>query len=286
MRGALLSTCCSGISTVFRKKSLDLFKPTHASQYVFGLIGCLAPLMMVIFYRMSGRVTWDSVSIARYYIALILTWCVVALIYRPLSQLIYQENTIASLMPFENINKVLSLVITFFVFHDVSTTSLMISLCAVWIIITCSIDFHDFSMPKWFMKILLVQALVSVRYIIMAWCVIQLSGNVFYVYEQIVYLLLLIGIIASTHTQDQITQLSSLFYGNRLISSFLGTVSMIVTLYLISEVGATMVILLWFLQMLIQLVVAYFYLHEIPTRRDIILTIIVSTLVWVWFMLK
>lgn len=94
------------------------------------------------------------------------------------------------------------------------------------------------------MKILLVQALVSVRYIIMAWCVIQLSGNVFYVYEQIVYLLLLIGIIASTHTQDQITQLSSLFYGNRLISSFLGTVSMIVTLYLISEVGATMVILL------------------------------------------
>jgi hypothetical protein len=51
-------------------------------------------------------------------------------------------------MPYDNINKILSIILAFFIFSDVSLITLLITIFAVIIIIAFSIDFKTLKIPK------------------------------------------------------------------------------------------------------------------------------------------
>ena len=243
----------------------------------------LQPFLIICWYFIFWVVSFEKISFQREYIWLIGIIITLALVYRPLNLIIFEEEKLATLMPFVNLNKIFSLCLSYFIFHDVSLLSLGISLLAVFVIIWFSIDFKYFTFPKNFGKILIVQLLTSIRFIAMWRCIIQLSDTVYYVIEWLMYWVILLLIILSRHNQNQITQFSKEFYANRLWASFLWAIWFIISLYLISELWTTIVILLGFLNVGLQIIVAYFYLDETPSKKDIILTALVLSLVALWF---
>jgi drug/metabolite transporter (DMT)-like permease len=282
-----MSTFLWSFAWVFWKKALNICKEKkNTSLYVFWLFWYIGSIIICIIYFANGMITIGQLTIPWYYIGLILVSIFVALIYRPLNQKLNQEEKLATLVPFSNLNKIFSLTLSFLIFKDVSLTALLISLSAVLIIVWASIDLKHFSFPKNFKKILIIQSLISVRYIIMSRCILQLNDKIFYVYDTIFYTATLLIIVISSHTQWQIKQFSKRFYLNRMGASIFWAISTVISLYLISELWATTVLLLWFLNVALQIIIAYFYLGEKPSKKDIILTVVVSVLVAIWFYFK
>jgi hypothetical protein len=282
-----MSTFLGSFAGVLWKKSLTLCKENkNTSLYIFWLFWYIGSAIICAIYFLNGMISIEQLTIPWHFIGLIVVSIIVALIYRPLNQRLNQEEKLATLVPFSNLNKIFSLTLSFLIFKDVSLTALLISLSAVLVIVWASIDLKHFSFPKNFKKILLIQGLVSVRYIIMSRCILQLNDKIFYVYDTVFYALTLVIIILSSHTQWQLRQFNKGFYINRMWASIFWAISTVISLYLISELGATTVLLLGFLNVALQIIIAYFYLGEKPSKKDIILTLIVSVLVAIWFYFK
>jgi len=65
-------------------------------------------------------------------------------------------------MPYDNLNKILSIILAFFIFSDVSLVTLIITIIAIIIIIAFSIDLKTFKIPKSILMFSFAQALTSV----------------------------------------------------------------------------------------------------------------------------
>ncbi|USN55430.1 MAG: EamA family transporter [Candidatus Peribacteria bacterium] len=102
-------------------------------------------------------------------------------------------------------------------------------------------------------------------------------------YDGLLYLLLLLLLIFSTHVQSQTMHFTKQFYSNRFGAAMLGAVGTVISLYLIAELGASIVVLLGFVEMALILVFAYFFLGERPTRKDLVMTGVVMCLVALGF---
>ncbi len=287
MWGALLSTCFKGVASVLWRKALAICKWNESvSMYVFSFFWMIGSIIITIIYITTGMVEFSDLRIPREIIAIICWAILMKLVYRPMSQRLNQQESLATLVPFSNLNKIFSLTLSFFIFKDVSLTALLISLSAVVVIIWFSIDFKHFKLPNNFRNILIIQTLVSICYIIMSRTILQVSDKVFYIYDSIIYVIMLSIIIIVSHAQGQFKEFNGWFYKNRLWASFIGAAWTVISLYLITQLWATAVLLLWFLQVALELVIAYFYLGEKPSKKDIILTVIVSVLVATWFYFK
>jgi drug/metabolite transporter (DMT)-like permease len=154
------------------------------------------------------------------------------------------------------------------------------------VIIYFSIDFKTFKVPKTFGLILLVQWLISARYLLMSRVILELGDRVFFVYDIVLYTLALVVIIWFNHQWGQIRAFPASFYKFRFWAAFTGVIGTVISLYLIAELWATVVLLLGFLQVALIMIMATLYLGEHPTRRDILMTIIVTALVWIGFYFK
>jgi hypothetical protein len=76
------------------------------------------------------------------------------------------------------------------------------------------------------------------------------------------------------------------YYLPRLTWSFLWWWSYALSLIIISELWLSISILLWFIWMWMTLLLSYLILHDKPSKKDLILTIIVTWLVWIWYYFK
>jgi hypothetical protein len=72
-----------------------------------------------------------------------------------IEQKIYKVEKISTLMPFENLQKVFVVIISYFLFSDTSLTTLLITLLSIIVIILFKIDFKNFKLPKFIKPIIL-----------------------------------------------------------------------------------------------------------------------------------
>jgi len=61
---------------------------------------------------------------------------------------IYREEKISTIMPYTNVNKILTIIASFFLFADVSIISLFITIFAIFVVIIGSINFKTLKFPK------------------------------------------------------------------------------------------------------------------------------------------
>ncbi|USN55431.1 MAG: hypothetical protein H6765_02265 [Candidatus Peribacteria bacterium] len=85
-------------------------------------------------YFVTGMVSSDELAVGWQYLAMLILVSCIALSYRPLHMRLYQQEQMSVLMPYSNLNKIFSVIISFFLFRDVSILSLCIILVAILVI--------------------------------------------------------------------------------------------------------------------------------------------------------
>lgn len=275
---AVLSTIIAAFSDVFWKKSLWY----KVRPFAHSLTAYPIPILLCCYFLFTGFSFLSTPLLAVGTVALILF---IDIIKEPVVQQVYKEEKISVLIPYFNLNKIFVIVASFFLFKDVSNISFCITILTAAIIILWAMDIKKRKLPRNFWKILFVETAKTIWVLLWGWLVLN--------YGEIIYfnIYVALGIFAFLALSIKTSQVKDLktppfaFWWYRMIGA-LGWVSWFLSLLVIKNLGLSISILLGFLWIWITLIISYIFLKDIPSRKNILLTIVVASLIWIWYYFK
>ena len=275
---ALFGTFIASFAEVFWKKSLS-----------FGLRPIAHNLasypMWVLFFAYFLFVWIDLSGFGFLFFIIVVFVNFLNIVLQPLVQKVYREEKISVIMPFTNLNKIFVIIASFFIFQDVSILSFFIILFTVLIIILASFDFKNKTIPKNFSTILAVESIKAADIFLSWWLVVHYGEVLYFNVTFLVWLSMYLAISLYTWQIQDIKDAPLGYWKVRIIWA-LWWVSWFLSLIVVSSLGLSLSVLLWFLWIWVTLFVAYFFLGDTPSKKNILLTISVALLIGTWFYFK
>lgn len=204
---------------------------------------------------------------------------------QPIRQQIYREEKISLIVPYTNLNKIFVLITSFFLFQDVSYVTFYIIIFTIIIIAFSSIDFKNKKLPRNLEKIIWDEILITIE-ILIAWWMVITYGSILY-FCSYVLIGFIVYLVVNTFT-GQISDIKTapIWYWKIRPIWALGWVAWFLSLLVIKNLWLSLSILLWFLWIWMTLLISYSVLWDVPSKKNIRLTVIVSLLIWAWYYFK
>lgn len=279
---AIVGNILSSVSTVLWKKTLLISRlPKIFFRFLGEMNGLIIAFVIIAIAGFDRNIFKDRKVIAG--IAVIL---LIAIWYDYIQQWLYRKEKISSLLPYENLNSVFTIIAGFFLFKDASIISVGVWVIVIIITIWSSINFKDFERPKNLKSILLVQCLIATESILTWYFLADLwNKDYFILYEIIIIAILIIPVVIKGYLAKA-KNTNTKFRGYETGQATGSNISFLLYLFLVSEFGIVVSTLLSFLANGITMIFGYIILKEKPSRKDIYLTIITTVLVGIWFYFK
>lgn len=275
---ALLSTFIQAFADVFYKKSLTYRVWARAHELATYNVW----LMLFVYFVASG---FSLFSVPLMGFLIVGSVIVIDSLRQPLMQQVYREEKISVIMPYLNLSKIFIISSSFFLFGDVSLTSFIITLITVWVIMWASIDIKTLKLPRNFLKILCVEILRAVAALVGAWIIVTYNEVTFLNLYVVLWLFYMISLTYITGQYLDLKNVPLRFWTDRFLAS-LWWISWFLSLIVIKNLWLSVGILLWFIWIWVTLLFSYLLLWDKPSKKDILLTIAVSLLVWAGFYFK
>ncbi len=280
---ALVSTCIDAFASITRKKSLEL--NTYLSAYGFKILWMFGPLIFVPYFLFQNKYSFQKLNLGL--IFAILCICLVRIVSTNLSQYIYKNEKVTVLMPYENLNKVMSIIASFFLLWDGNIKTVWVAFIVIVILLIASLDFQKITFPQIFALLFLHESLTATRSISTAYIIKMLSSYVdYFIIESGILILFLVIWTIVYKDLDKFSLMTKKFYSYRVFAGVLGTMSYVIGLYLISSLGLVLTILLSFLWITVKLILWYFVLHDRVQIKNIFLAVTITGLVSLWFLVR
>lgn len=276
---ALLWTVFDSFRTMLWKKSSIYW----VSRYLFVVIWTLIDVILAYILLFFWLLNFSSFSFLILFLVLLTT--ILYVFTWSIDQYVYSNEKISVLTPYENINKILSISFWFLIFWDISFLSFFISLIAWIIVVISSIDFKNLKVPR-LIKVFFISQLILSLNILIVWYVLKnISAIDYFITGNILYFFFFL-LLAFFKKQLDFKSIKPWFYRTRISSSALWNVGYFIRLLIISSLWVTMWILFSYLYVWFILVLSYLFLWDKPTKKNVILTIVLSLLVWLWYYFK
>jgi hypothetical protein len=288
---ALSSTFFSALWKMFLKKSLKTSKNLMVADYVWVILPFIFVFVLILvwwFHTFSIQLSQEFIV----YGLIFLNFLLYALWWF-ISWHIYKVEKISYLIPYEYIWRIISIFWWYFYFQDVSNITFYIGLLAIFIIIFSTFNFRDFKFSTkillfsfWqiisgFWNILAAYILVSPEkgWLWIAW--IDFFG--LYVLLWFLFYFLLSLLFSWGKDIKEMWGGSILF---RTISWVFAYFAWFLALVVIAKLGLTLSILFWFFGVLFTMALSYLFFWDVPTKKNIILTWVIVSLVSLGFYFK
>lgn len=212
--------------------------------------------------------------------------CVFAMINTQIYQNICRESKMSSILPFNNLSKVFSIMFAVLFFQDWSLFSLIICMLIILILIFSQIDFKTYKLPKSLYKILFME-FTSALTILASWYAIKNYWEFEYLsFYVILWIVLLSSAAYYLWEFKTLIWQASWFWKNKIISSVLYSLAFVLNLFVIWELWISMWVLLSFIFPAFVIALWITMLWEEPSKKDIIINIIITSLVWLAYIIK
>lgn len=278
MISALISTLISSIADVFWKKSLNYDVRPRAHE-----LACYPlALAILVYFIISGYSFFELHYMA--FIAMLLI-VVVDAVRQPVLQQVYKEEKISLIIPYLNLSKIFIILLGFFIFQDVSYTTLIIAIITVWVIVVWKMDLKTCKLPRNFSKILFVETCRTSSTLIAGWIILTYWNiTMFNLYIAFWFITVLLLTIQTGQIKD-IKSKPLEFWKYRQIGA-IWWIGWFISLIVIKNLWLSLSILLWFLGIAVTLMLSYLVLWDKPSKKDLLLTLVVSILIWIWYYFK
>jgi hypothetical protein len=271
----------------YRKKSSE-FSSLPNSLFVL-----LWPIIWIIFIYILVFIIWINTEIFwNYYVIwlLILAW-ITDWAWAILEAWIYKKVKISKILPYTSFDKLFIIVIWFILFYwnnwYTSIPTLIITIFTVLLIIWLSIDFKKIKIEKVIIQYIFVKLLYAIATLLM-WSVLlyYTTMDVFAVII-LVYLSFHISLnLLLKKDFSLILKQKKQFYVYRWISSTIWRWSFILWMFIIQTSWVLIASLLSFITIVFSIISMKFILNDTPTKKQIILAILVIILIWIWYYFK
>lgn len=273
----------NGITNIFLKSASHNYRWSNAWFMIFSQIQFFLIAFVFIFL---WKVEF-SFQQSTYLLYLLILLCIIFWsIYTLAVQYSFKNEKITVLQPYSNLDKIIIIILWYFIFSDASFTTFIISLFAFLLIIIFSIDYNKLRISKVVWVYMVWNFFWALR-VLIAWYILthMTSLNFVFLYALILVPILIIFMIYRHQLQD-ITHSSKQFYIYRWAASLSWWLSYFISIYLLSELGVVLSSLLSLVSLVTTLIFAYFLLWDKPKIKDIILSILVVGLILLWYIYK
>lgn len=159
-------------------------------------------------------------------------------------------------------------------------------LLASFIVILPNVDFNNFKMNKYSLMVLVSSTIKSIQIFAVLYFLTILSPSNFYFLETVLILIISSILIVSQNEFKEL-KLISKKYAKLLFSA--NTVAIISTLLALTMYSSLWIIatsLLMLLYLVFIYILWFIFLKEIPSKKDIIITLFVSIFIIIWILFK
>jgi len=278
----IIATILESLDTILWKKSLDLNK---MPQFMFNSIWYTGDFIMAFILILFWVFNYELIF--NYQILSIIFAIVILTIFNSiLEQYIYKSEKISVLVPYEYLSSIFVIIISFFLFSDVSIITLIITLLAIIIITLFSIDFKKLVLPKNIKLIFLLHIIWSIKLLTLWYILIKITNfDYFSIFTFFFSIITLIVFIIKKYYK-QFNKWNKEFYKYRFSASIAWTFWELMSLFIIAELWLILATLLWFLWLASTLILWYFILKDKPSKKDILLAVIILILISIWYYFK
>ncbi|MDD2515778.1 MAG: hypothetical protein PHF46_02285 [Candidatus Gracilibacteria bacterium] len=273
----------SSLDTIFRKKSLEINK---VSANVFMFMGTMGTFFIALILLGFGLI--DVANIFTRGFVCLIGINFFGTIANKIEQKIYKEEKLSVLAPYSNLDIIIVVITSFFIFSGKqSLVSFSTAIMAAILIAGSSIDFKNFSVPKGFSSLICAKFIRAGKSLFVGYMLLTLNSIDYFFLNSASYLLLqFIMIFLISKDFATIKNSNTPFLKVRIFSVILGNIGAIMGLFLIKSLGLVISNLLGFLSLAVTLVFSYFFFKDIPTKKNIFVTFLVCALVGVGIYFK
>lgn len=276
----ILSPLFKSFSTVFWKRSMSYW----ITGFLFTLTWSFWEIILSFIFIIFGFSAFFWLSL---WLFLIIIFDDILYVFAALiSQYVYKNEKISILAPYENINKILTIIFSFFIFTDVSFLSFLITLIAWIIVIYNSIDFKNFWFPKFLKLFFIYQLILSITILLTWYILMKISAIDYYVLCNFIFAVFIWTIVLARRDLLLLNWLDKKYYIFRFSWALLQTLAFLLSLFIIWALWVTMSMLFSYLYIWFVLFMSYIFFKDIPSKKNIILIVVLSLLVWLWYYFK
>lgn len=278
----IIATILESLDAILWKKSLDLNK---MPQFMFTSIWYLGDFIMafilIVFWIFNYELIYN------YELILIIFWIVVLTIVNSLlEQNIYKNEKISALIPYEYLSSIFVIIISFFLFSDVSVITLIITLLSIVVITLFSIDLKKLIFPKNIKKIFILHIVWAIKLLTLWYILVRISNFDYFSIFTFFFFIITVVVFIIKKYYTQFNKWNKEFYKYRFSASIAWTFWELMSLFIISSMWLIIATLLWFLWLASTLLFWYFILKDKPEKKDILLAIIILILISIWYYFK
>ena len=279
---AIINTFLDSIADVLYKKTLSIssIKPM-IFQFMGEILSIPFIIIIAIIFHFNFKLFIDPVILWGF-----IAMTIFFILGNNLWQYLYKNEKLSTLMPYFKINSFIVVILGFLFFKDASLTSFLICVWAIIITTIFSIDYKDYSAPKNFFKIILHEVYKTIEFLIAIYILKNITSVEYVILYQVYYVVIVFLIIAYQRDFKEFKKFNSQILKYRYMGYSLGFASYFIDIFLLKEYWVIILTLFWFFCSSLTLTIAYFFLKEVPEKKEIMLWILVTILAWVGYYFK
>lgn len=283
----IFASLMGAIWSSYRKKAID------NSTLHNWLITLIWPVIWLIYIYLCVFIFWINSNI--FYdnkiILLLLIWWFIDWIAALIEVSIFKKVKVSKILPYWSFDKLFIILLWFILFYwnpwYTSITTLLISLLTVVVIMLFSIDYKNFWIERdiklyIFVKFLYACTTLIIWKILFEYTTLDVFSVIIFVY---LWFHLFSNIIFKRNFKTLFTQPKQ-FYKYRITSSSLWRISFILSIIIIEKSWVLIASLLSFITIVFSIFSMKFILWDNPTKKQILLALLVICLIWIWYYFK
>jgi len=271
----------------YRKKAIDNSNLSIALYTIFWpIFWFFLVYFLSIFWGIDIKIYKDY-----FYLWIILIISILGVFANYIDVYSFSKTKLSYLLPYKDFDKLIIILIWFFLYYwtknSTSITSFFITLFTVFIILINSINFKNVKFDR-IVVIYLIGKIFSAISVLLLWYVLIKYSTITYMSINI-FFLLLIYLLIIFFKKDNIKNIfnqSKTFYKARTISLLTWWLWIILSFYIIESSWLLIATLISFISLVFNILSIKFILKDNPTKKQIILAIIISILIGLGYYFK
>lgn len=280
---AIISEILGTLWGVIWKKSLSFSPPSFFNWSIWYIWWIIISIILFAFLWLE-MFSWDF-----FFLFFSALWTLAACLENFIAQWIYKTEKISSLIPYEQLSKVFVLIFSFFfLWESDNLIQLFLAIFIIIFLFFMSFDFKNYSFPKKLPLVLFSQFLVFVQITSIWYAVKNVSFLSHYVLYSVFWAFIFLALMLFFKDKEfpEIKKLPKKYYKTRFAWVLLTRSSLVITVFLYSNLWIIITSLLSFLWLASRMIFSYIFFNDKPTLKNAFMAIFVLILVTFWFYFK
>lgn len=280
---AIFWSILNGISNIFLKKSIQLNKGSELFYMSFSQLQFFIIAITWIGLWFLNYNFWEN-NLKVY--VLILGTIIFWTIYAFALQYWLKNEKITVLQPYANLDKIVTIILWYFLFTDTSFHTFIVAIIAFLLIVLFSIDFKNLKISK----VIIIYAIGNVfwafRMLLAGYILSTMDSLNFVLLYALILFPLFIWWLFVKWEINWFMKCSKGFYWYRLWASITWWAWYFISIFLLSELGVVLSSLLSLVSLVTTMIFAVVILKDRPRFKDIFLSALIVILIGIWYSFK